>query len=250
MCDTINTLDNPIESSMDAISLRSFIGQSSIVEMLKVGVASSKIRKEPLGHVLLTGPRGSGKSTLAKAIANDLSVGLRTISVRAIKSESDFAAILTSIEPGDILLCENLNSIRQDCVELLCTAMEDFCLDIVIGKGPGARSVRLDLPPFTLVATLDEKTELPNKLKCCFTYNAVMTPYSTDELVKLVRSCSKNLEINISEQGANALAIAANGDYRKLFNAIKRARDFAIVKGNGEITESIANETISCIMDT
>lgn len=249
MCDSINTLDKPVESSMDAISLHSFIGQSSIVETLKVGVASAKIRKEQLGHVLLTGPRGSGKSTLAKAIANDLSVGLRAISVRAIKSESDFAAILTNIEPGDVLLCENINSIRQDCVELLCTAMEDFCLDIVIGKGPGARSIRLDLPPFTLVATIDEKIELPDKLKCCFTYNAVMASYSTDELIELARNCANNLEIKISEQGANALAMSANGDYRKLFNAVKRARDFAIVKGNGEITESIVNETISCIID-
>ena len=245
MGERILTADVQFKDKSETISLNTFIGQRKIVEMLKVGVTSAKTRKETLGHVLLTGPRGSGKSTLATAIANDLEVGLRIISVRAIKSESDFAAILTNIEAGDVLLFENLNSIKPDNVDLLCTAMEDFCLDIVIGKGAGARSIRLDLPPFTVVATLDEGSEIPQKLISCFTYKAALDIYTAEELNELAHYCAHKLEIKITEEGAAAIAQASNGDYRKLYNTIKRARDFALVKGNGEITEAIANETLS-----
>lgn len=249
MGECILTADVQFKDNVDKISLNTFIGQRKTIEMLSTGVSSAKARNESLGHVLISGPRGSGKSTLATAIANDLAVGLKIISVRAIKSESEFAAILTNVEAGDVLLFENINSIKPDNIDLLCTAMEDFCIDLVLGKGTSARSIRLELPKFTIVATLDEGTEIPQKLTSCFTYKAVLDFYNADELTELAYQCARKLEVKITEAGATTIALASKGDFRKLFNTIKRARDFALVKGNGEITEAIAKETISYITD-
>ena len=150
--------------SIEKVTLDTFIGQSKTIEALKVSIAAAKMREETLGHVLLSGPRGSGKCTLAISIADELGSTMHISSFNAIRNASDLAAILTNLEVGDILVIENFDAIRQDCVELLCTAMESFCMDIIIGKGPTARSIRLDLPAFTLIGIMDVKRKLPEKL--------------------------------------------------------------------------------------
>ena len=165
-----------------------FIGQSKTIETLKVSIAAAKMREEPLGHVLLSGPRGSGKATLAISIADELGSTMRISSFNAIQNSSDLAAILTSLAVGDILVIENFDGIRQDCVELLCTALESFCMDIIIGKGPTARSIRLDLPAFTLIGVMDVKRKLPEKLLSCFSICESLTDYSTHELIQLAQS--------------------------------------------------------------
>lgn len=234
-------------SSNERVKLNQFIGQKAAIDSLKISIEAAKIKNEILSHVLLIGERGSGKQTLAYAIADDLKANIHSISMRAIKKDSDLAAILTNLCPGDVLLAENFGAIKPDCVDLLCTAMDSFSMDIIIGKGPGARNVKLELPAFTLIATMDENNELPQKIINCFPLKFDLVEYSHTELGVLSKIFASQLEVSITEEASMIIAETADGSYRKMINLLKRARDFAIVKNNGNIDEDTAKKTISLI---
>lgn len=236
-----------IHESMKYITLDTFIGQTPIIETLKVSIAAAKMRNEILGHILLCGPRGCGKDTLIDAIADELGVCKRVSSFNAIRNVSDLAMTLTNLEEGNILVIENFDAIRQDCIELLCTAMEDFYIDIIIGKGPAARSIRLDLPVFTLVGIMDTQIKLPEKLLSCFSVCTILSDYATDELIQLARKWCVLNSANITDDAAKRIALYADGSNRKLTNALKRARDFASVINNGVINVDIADKTVESL---
>lgn len=233
----------------ERVTLDTFIGQTKTTETLKISISAAKIRKETLGHILLSGPRGSGKGTLVNAIAAELDTSIHISSFNAIRNASDFAAILTNLSEGDILVIENFDAIRQDCVELLCTAMESFCMDIIIGKGPTARSIRLDLPAFTLIGVMDVKRKLPEKLLGCFSICASLTDYSTHELIQLAQKWCAMQSTEITGSALEKIALYADGSNRKLTNTLKRARDFAIITNNGVISPEIADKTINSLSD-
>ena len=233
----------------ERVTLDTFIGQTKIIETLKITICAAKMREETLGHILLSGPRGCGKGTLVIAIAAELDVPIRISSFNAIRNASDLAAILTNLAEGDILVIENFDAIRQDCVELLCTAMESFCMDIIIGKGPTARSIRLDLPAFTLIGVMDVKRKLPEKLLSCFSICASLTDYSTHELIQLAQKWCFVQSTEITDSALEKIALYADGSNRKLTNTLKRARDFATITNNGVISPEIADKTINSLSD-
>lgn len=231
------------------ITLENFIGQAMAIDLLKISIEAAKMRNEDLGHFLLSGPRGSGKHTLVNAIINESNANIRNSSFNAIRNASDLTAILTNLEEHDFLVLENFDAIPQDCVELLCSAMDDFCINIVIGKGPGAQSICLDLVKFTLIGIMDTKIALPQKLVHCFSNLITLCDYSTEELVNLSQKYCENAGVLITNDAARALALYAEGSNRRLTNALKKARDFAIVTNQGVIDHIIAQKAINCMVD-
>lgn len=232
------------------VTLDTFIGQSKIIETLKISISAAKIREETLGHVLLSGPRGCGKETLVNAIAEELCLPVRVSSFNAIRSASDLATILTNLTEGNILVLENFDAIRQDCIELLCAAMENFCMDIIIGKGPTARSIRIDLPAFTLIGVMDIKMNLSEKLMGCFPICLSFSEYSTQELVQLAAKWCSVHSLRVTDDALEKISLYANGSNRKLTNALKRARDFAVITNNGVISPEVADKTIDSFSDS
>lgn len=232
------------------ITLDTFIGQTKITETLKDSISAAKMREEALGHILLSGPRGCGKDTLVNAIAEDLCVPVHVSSFNAIRSASDLAAILTNLTEGNILVLESFDAIRQDCIELLCEAMENFCINIIIGKGPTARSIRIDLPAFTLIGVMDVKMNISEKLRGCFPICLSFSDYSTQELIQLATKwCSVN-SLKFTDDALETITLYANGSNRKLTNALKRARDFAVITNNGIINSEVADKTIDSFSDS
>lgn len=232
------------------VTLDTFIGQSQIIETLRVSIAAAKMHEEALGHILLSGPRGCGKETLVNAIAEELGVPVHISSFNAIRSTSDLAAILTNLTEGNILVLENFDAIRQDCIELLCAAMESFCMDIIIGKGPAARSIRLDLPAFTLIGVMDTKRKLPEKLKSCFSVCSSFSDYSTQELIQIAKKWCTIHSLEITADALEKVSLYANGSNRKLTNTLKRARDFAVITNNGIISSKVIDKTIDSFSDS
>lgn len=229
---------------LEIITLTSFVGQKEVVEMLKVSIEASQKRQAVLGHVLLVGERGSGKNTLSIAIANELEAPIKTISFNAIKKDSELAAALSTLSDGDILLVDHIDSLKPDLATLLCTAIDDFYLDIVVGKGPAARSIRLELPHFTLIAMTDNEKNIPSKIADCFPIVARLGKYSKDELARLAKIFCRKSNVNITDDAADQISLFAEGSYRKLMNVLKRARDFATVKNNDLIDGCIADTVI------
>lgn len=234
----------------ERITLDTFIGQTKITETLKISISAAKIRKESFGHILLSGPRGCGKKTLINAIAEELGVPVHVSSFNAIRSASDLAAILTNLTEGNILVLENFDAIRQDCIELLCAAMENFCLDIIIGKGPTARNIRIDLPAFTLIGVMDIKRKLPKKLMSCFSVCSSFSDYSTQELIQLASKWCSVHSLRFTDDALEKISLYANGSNRKLTNTLKRARDFAVITNNGVICSEVADKTIDSFSDS
>ena len=228
----------------NSVTLDSFIGQSKAITLLKTSIESAKLRGESLGHTLIVGERGSGKHTLAEAIAVELNASVRSTSFYAIKTASDLTAVLTNLGEGEILLIDNFDSISKDCLELLPSAMDDFSMNIVIGKGHSSRSINLQLPIFTLIALCEDLNAVPKRIRTCFSIIANLEEYSLDELVQLVNINASRMNVKVEEKAAILLAMNANGSYRVITNSIKRARDFALIKNNGIISEEIANEVV------
>lgn len=224
--------------------LKEYIGQEKAKQNLSVFIQAAKIRQEALDHVLLYGPPGLGKTTMAGIIANELGVSLRITSGPAIERPGDLAALLTNLQERDVLFIDEIHRLSHSVEEVLYAAMEDYALDIVIGKGPSARSVRIDLPPFTLVGATTQVGRLAPPLRDRFGVIARLEFYQPEELVLIIRRTADILQIAIDEKGAMEIACRSRGTPRIANRLLKRVRDFAQVDGADTITAALAAKAL------
>jgi Holliday junction DNA helicase RuvB len=224
-----------------------YIGQTKVKENLQIFIKAAKMRNETLDHVLLYGPPGLGKTTLATIISNEMGVDIRTTSGPAIERPGDLAAILTALEPGDVLFIDEIHRLQRSVEEVLYPAMEDFCLDIVIGKGASARSVRLDLPPFTLVGATTRAGALSAPLRDRFGVLSRLEYYNEEQLSKIVDRAATILQVEIAKEATTEIASRSRGTPRIANRLLRRVRDFAQVKGNGIIDVHIAKEALEML---
>ena len=233
--------DYKIENSLRPKFLKDYIGQSKAKENLKIYIEAAKQRNESLDHVLLFGPAGLGKSTLAGIIANELDVNLKITSGPAIVKPGDMASILNNLSDGDLLFVDEIHRLNRQVEEVLYPAMEDYVIDIVIGKGASARSIRLDLPKFTLVGATTRAGMLTAPLRDRFGVVHRLEFYTVDELTEIVLRSAQVFHVAIDREGAREIARRSRGTPRLANRLLKRVRDFAEVKYDGNITLSVAN---------
>ena len=222
-------------------ALTDYIGQDKAKENLKVYIDAAKKRGDPLDHVLLYGPPGLGKTTLSNIIANEMGVNIRVTSGPAIEKQGDLVALLTNLSEGDVLFIDEIHRLSRAVEEVLYPAMEDYAIDIIIGKGPSARSIRFELPKFTLVGATTRAGQLSTPLRDRFGVLLKLELYSPEELATIVRRSADILSLPISDDGAIEIASRSRGTPRIANRLLKRVRDFAQVKGDGAITSEIAN---------
>lgn len=235
------------ESSLRPVRFADYIGQKKVTDKLKVYIAAARERREPLDHVLLYGPPGLGKTTLASIIANEMGTHLKITSGPAIEKPGEIAAILNSLQEGDVLFVDEIHRLNRQVEEVLYPAMEDFAIDIMIGKGATARSVRLDLPPFTLVGATTRAGLLSAPLRDRFGIVDHLEFYSTAELEQIIRRSADVLKVTIDEKGCLELARRSRGTPRLANRLLRRVRDFAQVRYDGAITARVASEALDLL---
>lgn len=227
--------EDTFEGTIRPDSIDEYIGQSEVKDNLNVFIKAAKIREESLDHVLLYGPPGLGKTTLAYIIANELGTNIKTTSGPSIEKSGDLAAVLSTLEPGDVLFIDEIHRIPRYIEEILYSAMEDFTLDIIVGSDSSSRNIRIDLPPFTLVGATTRAGDLTGPLRDRFGIISKLSFYTEEELKKIILRTSRVLECSIDENAAIELARRSRGTPRIANRLFKRVRDYALVMGNGNI---------------
>lgn len=239
--------DGDIDVGLRPQTLDEYVGQEKAKESLKIYIEAAKMRSEALDHVLLYGPPGLGKTTLSAIIANELGVNIRITSGPAIEKQGDLAALLTNLQRGDVLFIDEIHRLSRNIEEILYPAMEDFSLDIIIGKGPAARSIRLPLEKFTLIGATTRAGQLTTPLRDRFGVLLRLELYTPAELVRIIKRSAGILGIDISEDGASEIALRSRGTPRIANRLLKRVRDFAQVRGDGSITAEIADRALGML---
>ncbi|OYV30463.1 MAG: Holliday junction branch migration DNA helicase RuvB, partial [Acidocella sp. 20-61-6] len=237
--------EDAVEATLRPQSLDDFTGQQASRENLKIFIAAAKHRGEALDHVLLHGPPGLGKTTLAQIVSRELGVGFRATSGPVIQKAGDLAAILTNLQPRDVLFIDEIHRLQPAIEEILYPAMEDFQLDLIIGEGPGARTVRIDLPPFTLVGATTRSGLLATPLRDRFGIPLRLIFYTTAELTRIVARLAEKLAMNLTEEGATEIARRARGTPRIAGRLTRRIRDFAVVAGAHQIDRAVADAALT-----
>lgn len=243
----VNPGESKQEASLRPQHLEDYIGQQGVKENLKIFIQAAKLRNEPLDHVLFYGPPGLGKTTLAGIIANELDVDIKITSGPAIERAGDLAAILTNLNENDVLFIDEIHRLNRSVEEVLYSAMEDYALDIIIGKGPSARSIRLDLAKFTLIGATTRAGSLSAPLRDRFGVISKFELYTTEELKQIIRRTASILHVDIDDASLTEMAKRSRGTPRVANRMLKRIRDFSQVKGDGSIHIDITQEGLAAL---
>ncbi len=247
MTDELGEQDAAFETSLRPKGFEQFTGQDKVCERLEIAVTAATQRKEPIDHLLLSGPPGLGKTTLANIIAKAMGANMRATSGPTIEKAADLAGLLTNLEEGDVLFIDEIHRMQKTVEEYLYPAMEDYQLDIIIDQGPNARSVRLNLPRFTLVGATTRSGLLTAPLLTRFPIRERLNYYAADHMTRIVTRSAGLLKVSIDEQGASEIARRSRGTPRIANNLLRRVRDFAQVKGDGTITNEIADAALAML---
>jgi Holliday junction DNA helicase RuvB len=229
------------------LSLNDYVGQKAVREQMEIFISAARKRSEPLDHTLIFGPPGLGKTTLAHIIAHEMGVGLKTTSGPVLEKAGDIAALMTNLEPGDVLFIDEIHRLSPMVEEVIYPAMEDYQLDIMIGEGPAARSIKLDVPPFTLVGATTRAGLLTSPLRDRFGIVQRLEFYSDEELSEIVSRSSKIMDVKIDDNGAREIARRSRGTPRIANRLLRRVRDYADIKADGIVTSDVADMALNML---